>query len=444
MKKVTALLLALAMATSLVACGSGSAPAAAPADETTAAETASADEAPAAKVATGEKTDLTMWCIAVESDSNRHAYEAAVADFEAAHPEINFTWETTQNQDYKTKIKAAMAADELPDIFFTWGGGFIKEFVDAGRVYALDDAYAEYADALPKNSLVNHSFDGKIYATPTNYNVVCMYSNMDLLKQAGYDKVPATYDELIDCCDKLVAKGIIPFGCSGKETWCVTEYLESIIEKSVGAKQLSDMYNGTASWNNEDFTNAVGIFQKMIDKEYFDPEGIALSDNEIKENYKADKYAFYINGSWNCADFVKAGMADKVQVAEFPVINEANSKLGQLIGGPSDALAVSASSPNAELAAKCAFEISQLVCHYGYLDGNGLPAWTPDYDTSSLNALTLSVADIVANAEAPVLFGDTFLNADNANIYLDYVGQIYASAIDGKTFADGLDADLKH
>lgn len=450
MKKVTALLLALAMATSLVACGntadSGAAATAEPAatEEAAAEEAAPADEAPAAE-ASGEKTDITMWCIAVESDSNRHAYEAALADFEAAHPEINFTWEATQNQDYKTKIKAAMAADELPDIFFTWGGGFIKEFVDAGRVYALDDAYAEYADALPKNSLVNHSFDGKIYATPTNYNVVCMYANMDLLKQAGYDKVPATYDELIDCCDKLVAKGIIPFGCSGKETWCVTEYLESIIEKSVGAQQLSDMYNGTTPWNNEGVIEAVGIFQEMIDKEYFDPEGIALSDNEIKENYKADKYAFYINGSWNCADFVNAGMADKVQVAEFPVINEANSKLGQLIGGPSDALAVSASSPNAELAAKCALEISQSVCKYGYLDGNGLPAWTPDYDVSSLNSLTLSVADIVANAtDAPVLFGDTFLNADNANIYLDYVSQIYASAIDGKTFVEGLDADLKH
>ncbi len=451
MKKVTALLLTLAMATSLVACGSaaneGAAPAAEPAAEAPAAEEAAeepAAEEPAAEAASGEKTDITMWCIAVESDSNRHSYEQSIADFEAAHPEINFTWEAIQNQDYKTKIKAAMAADEMPDIFYSWGGGFIKEFVDAGRVYDLSEAYKEYADQLPESMLVNHSFDGKIYASPNTFNVVGMFTNMELLKEVGFDEVPATYDELIECCDALVAKGIIPFGCSGKETWCVTEYLESIIEKDAGAQAMKDMYNGKASWNNEDVIDAVSIFQEMIEKKYFDPEGIALSDNEIKENYKAGKYAFYINGTWNCADFVNAGMGDKVQVAEFPVINSEKSQLGELIGGASDSLAVSASSPNAELAAKCAFELSRGICHYGYLDGNGLPAWTPDYDTSSLNPLTLAVADIVANSKATVLFGDTFLGADNANIYLDYVSQIYASAIDGKGFAEGLDADLAY
>lgn len=451
MKKVMALFLAFAMTASLVACGNATnngAVSAAPdveevsTDEEATTDEATADEASAAEAETGEKTDITMWCIAVESDSNRHAYEAAIADFEAAHPEINFTWEAVQNQDYKTKLKAAMAANEMPDIFYTWGGGFLKEFVDADRVYCMDEAYAKYADQLPEVMMGNHTFDGKKYASPNTFNVVGMFTNMELLKKVGYDEVPATYDELIECCDALVAEGIIPFGCSGKETWCVTEYLESIIEKSCGAATLKDMYNGDASWNNEDLVSAVSIFQEMIDKQYFDPEGIALSDNEIKENYKAGKYAFYINGTWNCADFANAGMSETVTVAEFPVINSSKSKLGELIGGANDSLAVSASSANAALAADCAFELSRGICHYGYLDGNGLPAWTPDYDTSSLNPLTLAVAEIVQNSSENVLFGDNFLTADKANIYLDYVSQIYASVIDGTEFADGLDADL--
>ncbi len=446
-KKLLSVVLSVAMvATLLAGCGSTAAPAeeAAPeATEEVAAEEPAAEE-PAAEeaVSTGEPVDITMWCIAVESDSNRHAYEAAIADFEAAHPEINFTWEAIQNQDYKTKIKAAMAADEMPDIFYTWGGGFLQEFVEADRVYCVDETYTKYASELPEVMMGNHTFDGKKYATPNTFNIVGMFSNMELLKEAGFEEVPATYDELIECCDALVAKGIIPFGCSGKETWCVTEYLESIIQKSVGTAALKDMYNGDAKWNNEDLVKAVAIFQEMIDKEYFDPEGIALTDNEIKENFKAGKYAFYINGTWNCADFANAGMAETVKVAEFPVINSANSKLGELIGGANDSLAVAASSPNAAIAADCAFELSRSICHYGYLDGNGLPAWTPDYDTSALNPLTLAVADIVQNSSSTVLFGDNFLSADKANIYLDYVSQIYASAIDGTEFADGLDADL--
>ena len=447
MKKATALLLTMGMVASLTACGSqggnDKTKNTGKSTEATEAPTKAEEKKSEDTSKTEEQTDLTMWCIATESDSNRHAYEASIEDFKKAHPNINLTWEATQNQEYKTKIKAAVAANEMPDIFFTWGCAFLGDFVDAGRVYCVDDVYKKYASELPEVMMNNVKFDGKYYGVPTTLNIVAMFSNMELLQQAGYDHVPATYDELIACCDALVAKGIIPFGCSGKETWCVTEYLESIIEKTAGAPALNDIFAGKATWGNDDVSKAVGIFQEMIDKKYFDPEGIALSNDEVKANFIAGKYAFYMNGTWNCADFDKAGLSDKIQVAEFPVIDSSKSKLGELIGGPSDTLAVAASSKNAELAAESAFELAKGICHYGYLDGNGLPAWTPDYDTSALNPLTQSVAGIVANSSQMVLFGDTAMSADTANTYLDYVGQIYASSINGQQFVDGLVKDIK-
>jgi raffinose/stachyose/melibiose transport system substrate-binding protein len=391
----------------------------------------------------GDTVDLTMWCIATESDSNRHSYEASIEDFKKAHPEINFSWEAIENQAYKTKIKAAVSANEMPDIFFTWSCAFLGDFVSAGRVYCVDEVYKEHKDSLPEVMMGNVKYDGKYYGVPMTMNIVGMFSNMELLGQVGYTEVPATYDELIDCCDKLVAKGIIPFGCSGKETWCVTEYLESIIEKTAGATALNKIFAGTDSWKNDDVAKAVGIFQEMIEKQYFDPNGIALTNDEVKANFMAGKYAFYMNGTWNCADFDKAGLSDKIKVAEFPVIDSSKSQLGELIGGPSDTLAVAAGSKNAEVAAKSAFELAKGICKYGYLDGCGLPAWTPDYDTSSINPLTQSVSEICANASQYVLFGDTAMSADTANIYLDYVSKIYASQIDGQQFVDGLVKDIK-
>lgn len=446
MKKVTALLITVGMIVSLAGCGKVDSSKTSPAAETSVATEAPAKTETTTKTETAkteEPTDITMWCIATESDSNRHAYEAAIADFQKAHPEINFTWEAIQNQEYKTKIKAAAAANEMPDIFFTWGAGFLGEFVDAERVYCVDDVYAKYASELPEVMMSNHTYDGKRYAAPMTFNIVAMFSNMEILKEAGYDQVPATYDELIACCDALVAKGIIPFGCSGKEAWCITEYLESIIQKSVGATAMNDMYNKKTLWNNEGVINAVAKFQDMINKKYFDPEGIALGNDEVKANFIAGKYAFYINGTWNCADFANAGLEDKIQVAEFPVIDSSKSQLGELIGGANDSLAVAASSKNPEIAAETAFELAKSICHYGFLDGNGIAAWTPDYDTSSLNKLTVSVNEIVSNAKQTVLFGDNLLSADNANIYLDYVSQVYANVIDGKAYAEGLDNDLK-
>ena len=455
MRRVASMLLAGVMALSLTACGGGSAaseaapaaPAAEPAAEAPAEEPAAEEEeaAPAEEAAASDEAiTLNMWCIATESDSNRHSYEAAIADMQELYPNITLNWEAFENESYKTKIKAAVSADEMPDIFFTWSCAFLGDFVQAGKVYCLDDVYQNYKDELPVVMLGNSTYEGKHYGVPLTMNIVGLFANMDLLKEAGYDEIPGTYEDFIKCCDDLKAKGITPFGCAGKETWCVTEYLESIIEKSIGAEELNNVFVNGATWNNQGIAQAVDTFQEMIKKEYFDPAGIGLTNDEVKANFMAGKYAFYMNGTWNCADFAaNEEFKDKVKVAEFPVIDSSKAKLGQLIGGPSDTLAVAASSPNAERAADYAMELGKLICHYGYLDGCGLPAWTPYGDTSSVNPLTQTVSEIVANADSMVLFGDTAMTADDAQVYLSYVDQVYGSAIDGAGFIEGLASDLR-
>ncbi|MBQ7521218.1 MAG: extracellular solute-binding protein, partial [Clostridia bacterium] len=150
-----------------------------------------------------DKTVLTMWCIATESDANRPAYEKAIAEFEAAHPDIEIKWEAFENQSYKTKIKTAMSdPSTLPDIFFTWAGAFCGDFAEQGNVYCLNDAYKAFADQLPEVMMQNASYgeNGDHYAVPLTMNIVTLFANMDLLVQAGWDHVPTTYEDLIACC----------------------------------------------------------------------------------------------------------------------------------------------------------------------------------------------------------------------------------------------------
>ncbi len=390
---------------------------------------------------------ITMWCIATESDANRPAYEQAIAAVEAAHEGLEIKWEAFENQSYKTKIKTAMAdPSTLPDIFFTWAGAFCGDFAQAGNVYCLEEAYKPFADQLPAVMLQNASYDvngsgKKPYAVPLTMNIVTLFANMDLLAQAGWDKVPATLDELTKCCDDLVAAGIVPFGCSGGETWCVTEYLEPVIEKTIGYEKLNKIFAGEESWNDEDIAKAVDIFQDMVKKGYFDPNALALGNDQVKANFIAGEYAFYQNGSWNCGEINDA--EGNFQAALFPVVDAEKATYGQVIGGPSDSLAVSASSANPEFAAQIAFELGKEICHYGYLAGSGLPAWTPDYDTSAVKPLVTAVADIVAAADGMVLFGDTAMSADPAQVYLNFVSQVYGCQIDGAGFISGLTSALQ-
>ena len=400
-----------------------------------------------AVAAFAEKTTLTLWSIAVDSDANTPAYEKAIDDFNkfyalAGGDEVELVMEATQNEDYKTKIKAAMIdGNNLPDIFFTWSMSFLGDFVEAGRVLKLDDALAPYLDELSDAMLANTTYNGEHYGVPMTMNVVVLFANLDLLKQAGWEKAPETYDELIKCCDDLVAAGIVPFGVAGKENWCLSEYTEPLLVKTIGADGLKACYTGEASWDQEGVVKAMTIFTDFIQKGYFDPNAAALGNEEVKQNFLAGKTAFYQNGSWNCGEVANAG--ENFVAIPFPVIDAEKATLYQFVGGPNDTLAVTATAQKPELTSKLAVLLGRIISREGNLIGSGLPAWKVNYKTNSVNRVSKAVAEQVAQADAMVLFGDNFLSADAANTYLDYIAQIFAGDITAEEFAKGLAADLQ-
>ena len=392
-----------------------------------------------------ESITLTLWNSSPKDTAAFDLYLRAIGELEKDFPNVKVNMEGFDNEAYKVKIRAALASGELPDIYYTWAGSFLKDFVDVDAAYCMDDALAKYVKKgdLPKVMLENATYDGKSYGVPLTMNIVTLLANKELLGEVGYSEMPKTYNDLIKCCDKLVAKGIIPFGCSINETWCVTEYLESIIEKNIGADALNDIFAGKASFDNKGIADSVVILQDMISKGYFDTNVAYSSNDDIACNFIDGKYAFYINGSWNCGWFAgEPSLEGKVLISEFPVIDSSKSQLGELIGGPADALAVNAKSKNAAVAAEYTAALGKLVCKYLYLDGNGLPTWTVDYDDNEVNELTKEVAQICAKAKAYVLFGDTAMSGNDASIYLEYVYALFTGNIDAEGFIKGLAKDI--
>ena len=388
-----------------------------------------------------EQVTLTLWSIATESDSSHQAFVDAIAAYEAAHPNVKIEHVTTQNDPYKTKIKAAMSSGEgLPDIFFTWGMGFLGEFVNAGRVYCVDAEYETYKDELPEAMTVNVRYDDKMYGVPYTMSLVTLYANMDLLAQVGYDDIPATYEDMMACCEALKAAGIIPFGVSGKELWCLSEYVEPLVIKSVGGDKLRDIYNGEASWNDPGMIKAIEAFQGMVENEYFDPSAPALGNDEVKNNFIAGKYAFYQNGSWNNKDIGEQAKFN-VKAGTFPVLDPENASLYMMIGGPNNTLAVTESSQHKDLAVEAAFELAKFMSDADYKSGANLPCWAAD-PNAEVNELIQAAAGMAAKAEDMVLYGDNFLNADAANTYLDFIEQAYAGDVTPEEYVEGLDAEL--
>lgn len=425
-KKIFTVCLAALMLLCACAC-SAPAPAAAPTAEPAAQAPAAAPAAEPAAPAQAEQITLTLWTIATESDSHHQPYLDSIADFEAAHPNIKIVMETFENESYKTKIKAAVAANELPDIFFTWGGGFSSSFVESGRVLCVDDAYKNYEKELPEAMLGNLTWDGSKYGCGYTMNVSMLFYNKKMFDENGLT-APSTYEELVNVCKSFIAKGITPFGISAKDTWVLAQAHDAFTLKSVGASTLQSVLTkkGTNSYNSPEFLDASQKFVDLVNMGAYGKNAAGLSNDEACATFYSGEVPMYIMGSWmpgsinsdapNPADF---------DVVPVPMINSNNAALTDFMGGPSDSLMVSASTEHPEEAAMAMFEIARGVSHYGYLNGCGMPAWAIDYDDSSVNPLTKKVADYVANATSFTLWFDTLMEAEDTGVYLENLQLLY-------------------
>lgn len=391
-----------------------------------------------------EKITLTLWTIATESDSHHDPYKKAIADYEAAHPNITIQMETFENESYKTKIKAAVAAKELPDIFFTWSGGFSTPFVKSGAVLAVDDTYKAYEDKLPRSMLDNLTWDGKIYGTGYTMNVSMLFYNKTLFQAYGLS-APTTYEELVAVCQTFIDKGITPFGISAKDTWVLAQTHDQFTLKSVGAETLESVLtkNGVDSYTSEDFIVASEAFANLVRIGAYSKNAVTLSNDEACATFYAGEVPMYIMGSWMCGSILTdAENPDDFGVIPIPVINPTNASNLDFMGGPSDSLMVSSTSEHPDIAAEAMFEIAKGVSHYGYLAGCGLPAWAIDYDDSEINPLTKQVAAYVADAESFTLWFDTLMEAEDTDVYLEALQRLYLKSITPEDFCLRMEEQL--
>ena len=186
MKKIIALLLVLAMALTLVACG---------AKEEAPAETQAAAEAPAA----AEKVEVTM--IAAQYGTQTADWWANfVTEFNAANENINLVVDVVSWADIYTVVNTRIANGQAPDLLN------IDVFADyqadglllPASDWVSEETYAKFYPAFLEQSIV----DDVVWAVPDLASCRALYYNVDILNEVGVE-VPTTWDELTDVCQKI-------------------------------------------------------------------------------------------------------------------------------------------------------------------------------------------------------------------------------------------------
>ena len=184
MKKIIALLLVLAMALTLVACGGKT--------EAPAETQAAAPEAPAAEAPAAEKVEVTM--IAAQYGNETADWWANfVTEFNAANPNINLVVDVVSWNDIYTVVNTRIANGQAPDLLNI--DVFADYQADGLLLPAEDwvsaDTYAKFFPSFLAESVV----DDVVWAVPDLASARALYYNADILEAAGV-AVPTTWEEL--------------------------------------------------------------------------------------------------------------------------------------------------------------------------------------------------------------------------------------------------------
>lgn len=123
------------------------------------------------------------------------------------------------NDPYKQKLQTAIGSPNQPDIFYNWGGGNLKQYVDANQVADLSSALSSdpalKAKFLPSVLAVG-TINGKVYGLPMQgVQPVMMYANKTVLEKAGISSMATDWAGLLSDVAKLKAAGVTPIALAG-------------------------------------------------------------------------------------------------------------------------------------------------------------------------------------------------------------------------------------
>lgn len=437
-KKLLAVLLAASMVIGCTACGQSGG------SEGTGSNTSSETTESTDQTSAGDEKVITMWSVATEGSATANGVSKAIATYESNHPGVKIKHETFENEAYKTKIRTAIAANEVPDIFFAWFGAWSEPFVTADKVLNLDDYYGAYSDEITQETLSYATFNGGLYGVPSSTPISVLYYNKALFDQYNV-KVPTTAEEFMQACQTFTDNGVPALSTSVKENWVLAMLFDALQLHAVGPEMTAKTItrNG-GDYSDPGFLQAAQMLRDLIDMGAFIEGVTGFSGDEANQAFIDGKTAMYVQGSWLAGSIQNgAENPDDFDLVPVPVLNSDRASEHDYMGGAAEGFMVAADVEDPDLVANAVFEISRSISENCYLDGSALPAWKVNYDDSEVPPMIQKLAGYSAEATSYTVWFNVLMTADDTEEYFDLTDQLFVGNITPEQYVQSFADYLK-
>ncbi|MFW6270814.1 MAG: extracellular solute-binding protein [Bacillota bacterium] len=391
-----------------------------------------------------DEVTLTLWDIRTDADQPTPAVKDAIERFEADNPNVKIEHVPTQNDNYKTKLRTAMSADNAPDIFMTWGSAGLERYVNADKVYSLEsDITEDWKSNFMPAAMDLGIVDDEIYGIPvTNVAPAVVWYRTDIFEQQDLD-VPETYDELLDVVETFTDNGITPFALANKNKWTGSMYYMYLVDRIGGPEALQKAISREGTFNDEPFIEAGRRIQELVDMGAF-PDGVNGLDEDAGESRTllyTDRAAMYLMGSWGYAAFKNEApeMLDQFSFFNFPEIKSGKGDPSNLVGTPGDNYySISKKAENKEEAVEFLKYLSDAKMGEELIEIGNIPPFTGVGDKID-DPIMKDIYNISQEANSMQLWYDQTLPLELAQVHLNTTQALFGLDMSPEEAADEME-----
>lgn len=302
---------------------------------------------------TGSNTGvIEVWDI--RTGNEQKVVQAAAAAYNSLGKAGKVHLDFFENDPYKQKLQVAMGAKNPPDIFFGWGGGILKSYVDAGDVYDLTpdlNADPAWKNKFFPSVLSNAAFNGKFYGIPNaGMQTELFFYNKDIFSKYKLNP-PATWSELLNVINVLKSNNVIPIALAGGSQWPYLMYAEFLVDRIGGSDVFQAVFAGQSNaWSDPAFIKANTMIQDLVKMGAF---GTSYTSTNADSNQDAalvytGKAGMMLQGNWNYSvvqtnspDFITGG---KLGWFPFPAVEGGKGDPKDVYGNPCNFYSVASTS----------------------------------------------------------------------------------------------------
>ncbi len=330
MKRIAALILAAALALSLLAgCAD------------TSAQTQSGAGTPSQGTADASKAQETT--LSLLSWHPENYFDDILPGFTEENPgvtvDVQYVPPVTQ---YVDKFMVLSSSNQMPDLFYTAAENK-QEIIERKLAEDISDL-AIFKRIDPKVASMWGS-GGEIYGFASDTWIGGIFYNKDLFAQAGVTGEPRTWQEFLDIVKKLEESGITAYVDPQDEVinLPIMLYMDSVISKdrdadvkiNEGTATFADFYTAPyETWYND--MVATGLYDKV---------SIGLSNDQVVDMFTTGQAAMIRGGPWSLIQFAEKNPDLNYDV--FPLPDQDGNTV--LMGAVGVGLSISSASQNKEL-----------------------------------------------------------------------------------------------